>query len=312
MLTTIFLFLVGVVLLVYGADSLVRGASALAEQFRIPKSVAGLTMVALGTSAPELFVNVLAALEGNTTFALANVSGSNLANMCLGFGICGVIGGISISRHEFGWDLLAMVASAVLVTTLFYTRSAGNLPFWAFIPLTILLVSFCYSLCSRPNFDEPDEQVSHSKVGISSLFLVAGSVALYFGAEMVLKSAIHVAGALKVGNDVVALTAVALGTSVPDISATVIAAKKKEFGIAVGNILGSNVSNIVLVLNSTLIAGGASLPASRAVRADYLVVCLVSLFVCAVAFSVGRVTRQIGWAMVVGYLCYLLFRIAML
>ena len=112
MLTTIFLFLVGVVLLVYGADSLVRGASALAEQFRIPKSVAGLTMVALGTSAPELFVNVLAALEGNTTFALANVSGSNLANMCLGFGICGVIGGISISRHEFGWDLLVKCYSA--------------------------------------------------------------------------------------------------------------------------------------------------------------------------------------------------------
>lgn len=312
MLTTLGLFLFGVLLLFFGADFLVRGASSLAEHFKIPKSVAGLTLVALGTSAPELFVNVLAAWNGNTSLALANVSGSNLANICLGFGICGVAGGISIFRQEFGWDLLVTAGSAMLVTAFFYLRSAGDLPGWACVPLTLLLVTFCYSLSCRRNVDDPGEATADSKIGLSSLFFVAGAVALYFGAELVLQSAIQVASALNVGSDVVALTAVALGTSVPDISATVLAARRKEFGIAVGNILGSNISNIVLVLNSTLVVGWTGLKASPAIRGDYLAVCFVSLFICAIAFSITRVTKRIGWVLIGGYVAYLVFRIVTL
>ena len=308
MLNTIFLFLLGVVLLYYGAELLVRGASSLALRTRLPKAVAGLTLVALGTSAPELFVNVLAALEGDTDFALANVSGSNLANTCLGFGICGIVGGLTIRRREFGWDVIVNGVTALAVLLCLYFRDDHAFPVAAILPLTIVFLLFCASLAFREEQEVNPTDCSPTSLRSSLIYFLAGVLSLYFGAEWVLQSAIRVAQSLAIGKDVIALTAVALGTSVPDISATLIAARRKEYGIAVGNILGSNISNIVLVLNSTLIASQANLPTTPEVRRDYLMVGLVSLVVLGVTFSIERITKSLGWGLVVGYGGYLAFR----
>jgi cation:H+ antiporter len=267
-------------------------------------------MVALGTSAPELVVNLLAASRGNVDFALANVSGSNLANLCLGFGFCGILGGLRIRRREFGRDALVLVGTPVLIWVMFGLTPSESLPYLTTIPLTIIIVAYFYSLYKRSNdTDDDDPLSSRDELGKAIGIFIGGSAALYFGGELVLKAAIEGAKKLHIGTDIIALTVVALGTSVPDITASVVATIRKEYDIAIGNILGSNISNIGLVLNGTLLVHCCELPTTPQVRMDYLVVCLISAVICGIVFSTEKITRRLGGVLIGTYCVYLVFRV---
>lgn len=303
-------FLVGAVLLVLGAEWLVRGASLIARRFNIPPHVIGLTLVALGTSAPELFVNVLAARSGRPDFALANVSGSNLANLCVGFGLCALLANAQIRRRDFSSDTILLCVTPLLVLGMMYSQADRSLPWGAVLPLTAILAFYLRSLRGREDDDVSEESTPQPSIGWGIGLFMGGVVSLYFGGEIVLKSAIAVAQALDVGADVIALTIVAFGTSIPDITASVVAAKRGEYGIAAGNILGSNISNIALVLNATLLANAADLKSSGAVRMDYVMVTVVSLIVCGLAYRLDCVPKKCGWFLILVYVGYLTLRVA--
>jgi cation:H+ antiporter len=301
-------FLAGVVLLALGANWLVRGAVSISETLGIPRHVVGLTVVALGTSAPELFVNLLAAVRGDTALALSNVSGSNLANVCVGFGLCAMAGQVMVRKSEFRSDLILVVVVPLLVTVLFFTNAQRHLPLAAIPILTLSLVYYLYTLRGRnPAEDELDAPPQSIAIGL--LFFVIGVVSLYFGGELVVGSAKNVALTLGVTESVIGLTIVAGGTSVPDVLASVIAARKKEFGIAVGNLLGSNISNLVVVLNGTIIISRQPLPTDTFVRLDYFAVILTSGLAASVAMARNAIGRPTAYTLLAVYFGYMVFRV---
>jgi cation:H+ antiporter len=300
-------FLIGVVLLSFGASWLVRGASTIAIAFGIPKHVIGLTLVALGTSAPEFFVNVLAAWHGETDFALSNVSGSNLANQCVGFGLCALLASVTIRRREFGGDVTLNWIAPLMIMGLMFSNPTRQLPFLAIIPLCLLLIYYGISLKGRTSEEAEVELPLRLSLAIS-LFLT-GILGLYLGGELVLHAAVDTAQKLGVPEDVIGLTIVAFGTSVPDITASVVAARRNEHGIAVGNIVGSNISNLLVVLNSTIAVSGQSLATSPGIRLDYLAVTIVSLFCWVLALSAERIPKWAGVLMLLAYVVYLAYRV---
>ncbi len=299
-------FVGGVALLCVGAHWLVTGASSIAIAFGLPKHVVGLTLVAVGTSAPEFFVNVLAALEGKTDFALSNVSGSNLANMCLGFGLCSFVAHVRIRRKEFGSDMFLNWVAPVVVLVMMLANPHHVLSIWAVVPMLFMLAFYAYTLQGRKT-DEEQAELASSMWKAFLLFLV-GIVGLYFGGEFVLNAAVNTAQELHIHEDVIALTVVALGTSVPDITASVIAASKGEGGIAVGNIVGSNLANILVVLNGTLMVSGQSLMTNDGIRSDYLVASLVAVFCWILAYKLEHVPRWAGGLLICTYISYLTAR----
>lgn len=320
MLSVVYL-LVGAGLLIWGAERLVDGATILACVFKLPKSVVGLTLVALGTSAPELFVNVLAAADGSTEFALANVSGSNLANLCVGLGVCGLLGGITIRRADFGRDLIVFAAAPCLVLLILTLDGRAALPLWAIGPLTALMIYYGWSLMGRDadvveeEFDSSSASSSHG-VGRGVLFFLLGVVALYAGGEFTVRAAKSIAEYWNIDRAIIGLTIVAVLTSVPDIAATWVAARRGENEIAVGNIVGSNISNVVLVLNATVLTGGIfgatviDIPQlASLLRLDYLIVTLLSLMALIIVLFSERLSRRTGVILLISYFVYLTFRV---
>ncbi len=309
MIADIGVFLLGVILLYLGSDWLVCGASSLASHAKIPKSIAGLTLVAMGTSAPELFVNVVAAFEGCTELALANVSGSNMANICLGLGLCGVGGGIAVRKIEFRIDVWTALSTTALVVIFFFGTPGHLLPLWSVVLLSLGLAWYGHSLFHRVAL-APDQVGIQMSLWRTSVFFVGGVVGLSLGGQLIVERAVKLAHDFQVSKDIIALTAIAFGTSIPDISATLAAARRRENGIAVGNILGSNICNILLVLNGTLMASRAGLPSSPEVRFDYLFVVLVSGVIVIITYTSEQISRRTGWCLVIGYCGYLAGRIA--
>ncbi len=338
MLLNIVLLAIGCVLLYFGAEWLVRGSAAIATSLGIPKSVVGLTLVAFGTSAPEMFVNVIAGLQGETGFALSNVSGSNLTNICVGFGICGLTSGIVVSWSAFRSDCAALIISVAIVTgVLFLDPSAPRVPAWTCILLLLFLAYYLLTLRRRAgtgldatldDIEEITGETPSPSVALNAVLFLVGVVALYGGGECVLRSAVAIAKTLSIDASLIGLTIVAAGTSVPDTVASVIAARKQEHEIAVGNLVGSNISNVLVVLSGTIIASWASgaatastsaatsaaaapgvLVASGAIMLDYAMVCLVSIGFVAIVATTGRVAKPAGIAMLVAYTGYMGLRI---
>ncbi len=272
----VFWFLGGITLLGLGADWLVKGAATIGQKCNMPKHVVGLTLVALGTSAPELFLNLIAAWQQETRLALANVSGSNLANVCVGFGLCSLVGRVAAQPTQFGGDLQLIVLAPAAVIFGFYTNPDRMLPFWFFGLLTLMLLYYLYTLRGRESHEDDVAEAAGSIVAGLMLFFL-GVVFLSAGGELVLRAALNIARSLNIGEDIIGLTIVAAGTSIPDVTASVVATRRKEYGIAVGNILGSNISNIVLVLNGTILVSGRGLPTNSPIRLDYALVFLTSL-----------------------------------
>lgn len=301
-------FLAGVTLLYFAANWLITGAVAVADYLRIPRHIVGLTLVAVGTSAPELFINVIAAWHNKTDFALTNISGSNLANVCVGFGLCACIGHLFVCRRSFSLDLNLLVLTPLVVCLLFRTGDGTSLPLLSAIPLAAMLLYFVRSMWFRSDAELPSEEPTVPIQRGAWLFLI-GVVGLYGGGELTLYGAIHIARAMSVSEDIIGLTIIALGTSVPDISASVIAARKGEHAIAVGNLLGSNISNIVLILTLTLVVSGKDLPASRMVQIDYLAVVAICALFWFLAYRGERISRIAGTILLVAYLAYMLFRV---
>jgi cation:H+ antiporter len=246
------LMLLGFALLVVGGDFLVRASVALSLKLNISKMVIGLTVVSFATSLPELLVSLNAALNGSPSIAINNVVGSNIANIGLVLGITALIGTIYVDKtfYKFNWPVL------MLFSMLFYyfLSNDNKLSTLEGAILFIGLIVFVISVLRKSSYTEPDDSideltvVSNFKIGV---WLFIGGAALYFGSDWLVKGAIVIAKEIGVSEAVISVSIIAVGTSVPELAASVMAVVRNEKAISLGNLIGSNIFNIGSVLGLT-------------------------------------------------------------
>lgn len=245
----------GLTLLVVGGEFLVRSSVAMSLKFNISKLVIGMTVVSFATSAPELLVSLQAALKGSSDIALGNVIGSNIANIGLVLGITAIISPLTVDDrfYKLNWPMM-MLLSVVLY---FLLKSGNVLDRWEGGALMLSLIIFLVVLIRRskrepdPNVEVIDETLQVASGFKIIIWLLIGAVALYFGSEWLVFGAKEMATSMGVSERVISVTMVAVGTSVPELAASVIAALKKEKAISLGNLIGSNIFNIASVLGLT-------------------------------------------------------------
>lgn len=249
------LVILGFILLVVGGEFLVRSSVALSFKFNISKMVIGMTVVSFATSAPELLVSLQAALSGSPDIAINNVVGSNIANIGLVLGITALVGAIAVDKsfYKVNWPVMMVFSIA-----LYYFLKNDNVlsvieGAILFIGLIVFLLTLIRSAKKDINIEEVDDSlaiVSNFKIG---LWLLIGAAALFFGSEWLVKGAKDIAISIGVSEAVIGVSLIAIGTSVPELAASVIAAAKQEKAISLGNLIGSNIFNIGSVLGLTAI-----------------------------------------------------------
>ena len=314
MLLDVVLLIVGIVLLVYGASWLVDGASSIASKLGVSAFVVGLTVVAFGTSMPELVVNVMASISGSSGLAIGNVVGSNTINILLVLGISAVIRPINVKsstiRIEIPYSLFAAVVLFILANDVLIDGAKESIlsRIDGLILLSLLGIFFYYTfLSAKGEKHVPIEDVKVRKVKISLLLIGAGIAGLFFGGKLIVDSATQIAQSLGVSDSIIGLTIVALGTSLPELVTSAVAAYKGNADIAVGNVLGSNIFNIFMVLGvSSLIK---PLPFYPQANDDILMTCVASvlLFVFVVAGPGRQIGRKRGGLFVAIYVAYLVY-----
>lgn len=249
----IIILVAGFVLLVFGADWLVNGASALAKKYNVSDLAIGLTIVAFGTSAPELVVNVFAAAQGSHDIVLGNIIGSNNFNLLVILGIAGIITPLAV-QHSTVWKEIPFSLLAVAVLFVFandiFSEGAGVISRMDGIILLVLFVAFLWYVAKQLKNDPSEAEIVTKKYPAwkMAVFIVGGLAGLIVGGRLVVTSAVDIARVLGMSEKLIGLTIVAAGTSLPELATSVVAAIKKNNDIAVGNIVGSNIFNIFLIL----------------------------------------------------------------
>ncbi len=278
----------GFVLLYFGGDWLVNGGVALARRFRISSLVIGMTIVAFGTSAPELLVSMMSSIKGSAGIAMGNVIGSNIANIGLILGLTAMLYPIPTQNRKVSANGLVMILASVLVLVFSLnnglSRAEGLILFAGIILFTV--ISIRLGRTSKEEFEPAaDGQGKQMSVLAALLLIVLSCAMLAFGADFMVDGATSVAKALGVSDKVIGLTIVALGTSLPELAASVAAALKKEMDISIGNIIGSNIFNLMCVLGVS-----ASI---RPIPFDYMQYRMD--FIIMMAFSAGLIILIQPW-----------------
>jgi cation:H+ antiporter len=250
---SIFYLVIGLVLLVIGGEFLVRSSVGLSLKLHLSKMIIGLTVVSFATSAPELIVSVQSALDGLSGLALGNVIGSNIANIALVLGATALIAPLAIDKDFFKFNWPWMMGFSILLYVLL--QSGYNLVRWEGAVLLGAIVVFLILLIRRarknPEATDLEEELQEAKWWKIFLFLFLGGIALWQGSELLVQGAVDIAAKLGIPESIIAVSVVAVGTSVPELAASIIAALKKEKAISLGNLIGSNIFNIGSVLGIT-------------------------------------------------------------
>ncbi|MFZ9673181.1 MAG: calcium/sodium antiporter [Flavobacteriaceae bacterium] len=248
------LLVLGLIILVLGGDWLLKAAVSLSLQLHVPKIVIGLTVVSFATSAPELIVSIKSALDGFPDLAVGNVVGSNIANLGLVLGITLLLGTIEVTSSFYKSDWPAMMlASVLLYVFVFRDYTISTTEGWVLLGLLFLFISYIIIFQKPAVVDElPEDDVLLSQ-GKTWGFLALGGLALWCGSEILVSSAVSIATSLGVSDRIIGITVVSVGTSIPELAASVMAVLKKEKAISLGNLVGSNIFNVFAVLGITSI-----------------------------------------------------------
>ena len=313
---TYILFVIGFVLLISGANILVEGSASIAKKLNISSIVIGLTIVAFGTSAPEFIVNIFASVQGNTEIAIGNIMGSNIANILLILGVSSIIYPLATKENtvwkEIPLSLLAAILLGVMVNDTLIdggtfsglTRIDG-IVFLAFF-IIFLYYTFGISKVSGENTDLEIKEMSYMK---SSLYVAGGLLGLVFGGKWIVDGAIKIAEGFNVSQSLIGLTVVAIGTSLPELATSAVAAYKKQSDIAIGNVVGSNILNIFWILGFSSVIN--PLPFSKDSAIDIIMTIVSSLILFLIMF-VGKkhtVERWQGVIMIIIYIGYVAYLI---
>jgi len=297
-------FAAGTVLLYYGADFLILGSKSIASKFKIPPIVVGITLVAFGTSLPELIVSIIAILKGESGIVVGNVVGSNIANIGLVLAVTAILVPIVFSFKKISFDLYFLIFITFLPSLFMYL---GDLVLWQGICFLLLLGGYCWYLFNKDHEYEDDHSDGNLSHGLTiSLKIIFGIIGLGLGAHVFVLGAKGIAIALGVSSLVIGMSIVALGTSLPELAASIAAAKHGETGFIIGNIIGSNIMNIVAVLGFTLLISPISVEFSHiATQGIFMVTLTLGLFFL-LKFK-GGVTNFSAGVLILIYIIFLYF-----
>ena len=312
MILPIVLLIVGFVLLIKGADWLVDGASSIATHFKVSKTLIGLTIIAFGTSAPELAVSISSLANGSTDMLLGNVIGSNVINVLLLIGVGALICPIKVNKDTIRKEIpiLLLISTALVVLFLdmslngasnnTITRSDAIICLLFFAIFLYYLIAMAFR--NREVASKKKEKPKY-KMGIACIMTVIGLVGLVGGSQLVVNNATEIAHALGVSDRIIALTIIALGTSLPELVTTIIAARKKETDLIVGNIIGSNIFNICIVMGLPVAIFGSITPSSFQM-VDIVMLVLSALLLFIMTRRDEKVSRREGALMLLVFLIY--------
>lgn len=311
LLLQIILLVIGFVMLIKGADWFVEGASKIADKFGIPQLVIGLTIVAMGTSAPEAAVSISAALKGNAGITIGNVVGSNIMNVLLILGITSVITVIKVQKSTIKYEIPFLIAISVLLPILgnmdgMVGRADGVILWVCFIFYLIYLL-FMAKKGQVVLEDVPDAEKDESI--LKMLFMVLlGGVLIVFGSDVTVDAATEIAKVFGMSDRLIGLTIVAFGTSLPELITSVTAGMKGKADIAVGNIVGSNIFNILFVVGTTALITPVTFTANFCV--DGMIAAVVAVMLLVFVAKKEKLTRVGGTVMLLSYVVYFVYLLA--
>ena len=308
LLLAIVLLVAGFVLLIKGADWFVDGAAGIAARFGIPQLVIGLTIVAMGTSAPEAAVSITAAMSGNAGITIGNVIGSNILNVLLILGVTAVITTVAVQKSTVKWEMPFMHLITIVLAVLGFT--GGEIVLWEGVVLWALFLvylGYLFRMAKNGNADEEDE-MEMRPLWKQLLMLVVGIVCIVYGSDLTVDNATIFAEAFGMDDRLIGLTIVAFGTSLPELVTSITAAKKGKADIAIGNIVGSNIFNILFVVGTT------ALITPVAFKMGFLIDSAVSLIAGLVLwFGVmkeKKLKRPVGIVMLLAYAVHFVYLLA--
>ncbi len=301
----------GFVLLVVGGEYLVRSSVALSFKFNISKMVIGMTVVSFATSAPELLVSLQAALSGSPAIAINNVVGSNIANIGLVLGVTALVGPIAVDKsfYKLNWPVM-MIFSIVLY---FFLKNDNVLTAIEGGGLFIALLIFLYIIIRNARKETIVEEVDDTLATVSNfkitIWLLIGAAALYFGSEWLVDGSKEIASSFGVSEAVIGVSLIAIGTSVPELAASVIAAAKKEKAISLGNLIGSNIFNIASVLGLTALVKPINVTEPQILTNDIFWMLGFAAVLIPLIFIPKRmqISRYKGFFLVLGYSIFMVF-----
>ncbi len=302
----------GFILLVWGADRLVAGASATARNLGVSPLIIGLTIVAFGTSAPELIVSAMAAIEGNPGLAVGNAIGSNIANIGLILGLTALTYPLRVEsevlKREYPLLMLIMIASFIMAADQLFSRTEGWLMLSGLVALIIWMVRFGLRRGPQdPLAKEFAAEIpSNMPMRVAVMWLLVGLVILPLSSNFLVRGAISIARTLEVSDAVIGLTIVAFGTSLPELAATLTSALRREDDLAIGTVIGSNMFNILGVLGIAATINPAQVD-ELMLKQDFPVMFLLTVLLFFMAYGIngpGRISRKSGALLLLIYFCY--------
>lgn len=300
----ILLLVVGFVLLMKGADVFVDGSSSLAGKLGIPQIVIGLTIVAFGTSAPEAAISITAGINGSAELAVSNVVGSNILNVLLILGIASIITPLAVKKNTLFIEI--PFVAVITVVLLVLGMNGYSLSRFDGVILTILFLIFMGYLVfiSLKKKDEEEEEVKKLPTWLMILYIVLGGAAIVGGSQLTVNSATAIAKHFGMSDRLIGLTIVAFGTSLPELITSVVAACKHKADIAIGNIVGSNIFNILFVLGITALITPVQYSRDFIVDNIMALICMVMLFLCVIFTKDKKLNRVGGILMLLSYAAY--------
>lgn len=305
----------GLVLLGFSGDALVRGAISAAQRMRIPPIIIGLTIVALGTSAPELIVSIEAALAGAPGLAIGNIVGSNLSNTLLVLGVPAIISPLFLTSYGIRRASVFMITISLGLAYIVQDGVVSRTEGLGLVALLLVYLTYSGIVAAKTRaktaFDDPSSDMPYSTAKIL-LLLGLGTIGLGFGGKLTTDGAIALAQMLDISDTAIGLTIVAIGTSLPELAASIAAAFRRQTGVIIGNIIGSNIFNILAILGLTALVVPLEI-SQTIINFDVWVMVLASTALIPIAFSTRRINRLEGSLMTLAYITYVIvvFRIQM-
>ena len=302
--------LFGIILLSYGGDLLTKSSIDISLKFSVPKIIIGMTVVSFATSAPELIVSLNATLDGLPSFAIGNVLGSNIANIGLVLGIITIIYTITLKQRFYYTDFPLLMISTALFYFIIYTDNQISRTEGFILLISITAILFYLFIYQKKSISEFSEEIDNNKISItkSFMYIIFSGSLLWLGSETLIKSAVTVANKFEISERVISITMVAIGTSIPELAASIVASLKKQNDLSIGNLIGSNIFNLLVVIgvtSSIIPIGGIE---NSVIFNDMLWVVLFSAIILPLAYFGKRnvLTRKKGIILLILYLIFII------